>query len=105
KRNGGLTVRLHGKRLDGVWALIPAHLDGKEQNWLIIRKREDASTGESVSPGRYRPMLATLEKTVPPGPGWLFEVKWDGYRSLAYVRGGDVKLLSRNDNDLTTRFA
>ena len=40
KRNGGLTVRLHGERLNGVWALVPAHLDGKEENWLIVRKRE-----------------------------------------------------------------
>ena len=106
KRNGGLTVRLHGKRLDGVWALIPAHLDGKEQNWLIVRKREDsAPPSDKVSLGRrYRPMLATLEKSVPQGDGWVFEVKWDGYRALAYLRGGDVKLLSRRDNDLTGRF-
>jgi bifunctional non-homologous end joining protein LigD len=104
KKNGGLTVRLHGERLDGVWALIPAHLDGKEQNWLIVRKREESAPGDEVSQGRYRPMLATLEKTVPSGDGWLFEVKWDGYRALAYVRAGETKLLSRRDNDLTVRF-
>src|SRR3954471_6664816 len=34
KRNGGFTVRLHGKRLNGTWALVPAKLDGKEENWL-----------------------------------------------------------------------
>jgi bifunctional non-homologous end joining protein LigD len=104
KRDGGLTFRLHGARLDGVWALVPAHLDGKEQNWLIVRKREDS--GLPAKGGRrYRPMLATLEHAVPQGPGWLFEVKWDGYRALAYVRGGNVELRSRNDNDLTQRFA
>src|SRR4249919_4030773 len=31
KADGGLTVRLHGERLDGLWALVPAHLDGKEK--------------------------------------------------------------------------
>ena len=41
KPDGGLTVRLHGKRLDGTWTLIPAHLDGKEQNWLIVRKKDE----------------------------------------------------------------
>ena len=41
KRNGGLTVRLHGERLNGLWALVPARLDGKEENWLIVRKREE----------------------------------------------------------------
>src|SRR5205814_7706217 len=40
----------------------------------------------------------------PTGDGWLFEVKWDGYRALAYVRGGDVTLISRNGIDLTQRF-
>src|SRR5437660_8271804 len=43
KRDGGLTVRLHGRRREGTWTLIPAHLDGKEQNWLLVRKRDDAA--------------------------------------------------------------
>ncbi len=30
KRNGGLTVRLHGQKLEGVWALVPARLSGEE---------------------------------------------------------------------------
>ena len=38
KRDGGLTFRLHGERLDGVWTLVPAHLDGDERNWLLLRK-------------------------------------------------------------------
>ena len=65
KQNGGLTVRLHGERLNGVWALVPAHLDGKEQNWLIVRKREDDAAyapSDKVSLGKYRPMLATLAR-------------------------------------------
>ena len=101
KADGGLTVRLHGKRLDGTWTLIPAHLDGKEQNWLLVRKRDD-----SVSAARndYRPMLATLADKLPTGDEWLFEVKWDGYRALGYVRNGEAKLVSRNGNDLTSRF-
>jgi bifunctional non-homologous end joining protein LigD len=108
KKNGGLTVRLHGERLNGVWALVPAHLDGKEQNWLIVKKREDAeptTPSDKVSLGKYKPMYATLARQVPDGEGWLFEVKWDGYRALAYVRGSDTTLMSRNDNDLTPRFS
>jgi bifunctional non-homologous end joining protein LigD len=112
KRDGGLTVRLHGKRLDGVWSLVPAHLDGDPKNWLILRKDADeTSEGESTLDGesavvvRYRPMLATPVEAVPHGDEWLFEVKWDGYRALAVVRGGDVKLVSRNGNDLTGRFS
>ena len=49
-------------------------------------------------------MLATLADDVPIGPGWLYEVKWDGYRALAVVAGGEVTLTSRRGNDLTERF-
>ena len=31
-------------------------------------------------------------------------MKWDGYRALGYVRRGEARLVSRNDNDLTARF-
>src|SRR6266481_10170864 len=88
KPDGGLTVRLHGKRLDGMWTLIPAHLDGKEQHWLIVRKKDETV---GVLRNDYKPMLATLTDTLPTGPEWLFEVKWDGYRALGYLRAGNAK--------------
>ncbi len=105
KKDGGLTVRLHGRRLDGTWALVPAHLSGDEKNWLILRKREDGTASAVQAPRTYRPMLATLTEKLPKGEGWEFEPKWDGYRAVGYVRGGEAKLLSRNGNDLTERFA
>jgi len=105
KRDGGLTVRLHGKKLDGLWTLVPAHLDGKEQNWLILRKREDGTA--AVSGRKYAPMLATLEdeKHMPRGEGWEFEIKWDGYRIVSRVAGGEADLRTRKDQDYTKRFA
>jgi bifunctional non-homologous end joining protein LigD len=51
-----------------------------------------------------RPMLATRGRTVPSGPAWLHEVKWDGMRVLVSVRDGRVRLLSRNENDVTVTF-
>jgi bifunctional non-homologous end joining protein LigD len=105
KKNGGLTVRLEGKRLNGTWALVPARLSGDEKNWLILRKRDD--DGASVHHREHRtysPMLATLAEDVPRGAGWVFEVKWDGYRAVADVVGSDATLTSRNGNDLTARF-
>jgi bifunctional non-homologous end joining protein LigD len=106
KRNGGLTVRLRGKRLEGVWSLVPAHLSGDEKNWLILRKRDEdgAAPTREETPRRYAPMLATLSEDVPRGAGWTFEVKWDGYRAVASVSGGEATLTSRNGNDLTARF-
>jgi len=104
KRDGGLTVRLHGNRLDGTWALVPANLDGDPKNWLIIRKREDG-TSTPAKRAEYRPMLATLASELPTSEGWLFEVKWDGFRAIGRVSGGEATLTSRNGNDLTGRFA
>jgi len=99
KKDGGLTVHLHGSRLDGVWTLVPARLDGDPKNWLLLRK-----DGASPETAGYGLMLATTVDDLPDGDGWLFEVKWDGFRALAVVRGGDVTLVSRNANDLTGRF-
>ncbi len=102
KRNGQLTVELHGTRLNGRWTLVPARLDGKEQNWLLIKGHDDQA--DEVVQGEYRPMLATQDERIPRSPGWTFEVKFDGYRAIAYLRGGECRLVSRNGNDLTGRF-
>jgi bifunctional non-homologous end joining protein LigD len=107
KRDGQLTVRLAGERLRGVWTLVPARLDGKEENWLLIRRRDAGGAqrnGAERSDAGYRPMLATPSAELPRGGGWSYEVKWDGYRALAHVRGGDCELVSRNGNSLTERF-
>src|SRR5580765_1669403 len=105
KPDGGLTVRLHGARLEGTWTLVPAHMDGNPKNWLLIRKQDEAApAGGGVLRSDYRPMLATLASELPRGDGWTYEVKWDGYRALGYVRAGVARLVSRNDNDLTARF-
>lgn len=101
KPDGGLTVRLHGQKLSGTYALVPAKLSGDPKNWLIVRKKED---GAAVPRRRYEPMLATLVDELPSGDQWVFEVKWDGYRALAYVRDGEAELRSRRGNDLTGRF-
>jgi len=98
KRDGGLTVRLHGERLDGVWTLVAASLDGDPKNWLLLRKDEGTPTVH------YAPMLATSTERLPTGREWLFEPKWDGYRALVTISGGEATLTSRNGNDLTDRF-
>jgi bifunctional non-homologous end joining protein LigD len=106
KRDGGLTVRLHGNRLEGTWALVPAKLDGDPKNWLLIRKRDDGVPASApVRRDEYRPMLATLTAELPSDEGWLFEVKWDGFRAIGRVSGGEATLTSRNGNDLSGRFA
>jgi bifunctional non-homologous end joining protein LigD len=49
-------------------------------------------------------MLATAADTLPTGPEWTYEVKWDGYRTLAIKAGSTVRLLSRNLKNLTSDY-
>ena len=63
KGDGGLTVQLDGERLEGVWTLVPARLDGDPKNWLLFRKDGPAT----ATTGRYWPMLATLVRVASGG--------------------------------------
>src|SRR5258707_5452232 len=56
KKNGQLKVRLAGKRLQGIWSLVPAKLDGKDENWLLIKNRDEAAAAEPP-PTTDSPML------------------------------------------------
>lgn len=59
---------------------------------------------KSRMPGFIKPQLATLTDTMPQGKDWLHEVKFDGYRVLAYVNGGHVTMYTRNGNNWTEKF-
>jgi bifunctional non-homologous end joining protein LigD len=50
------------------------------------------------------PMLATSVEKPFDDPGWLFEIKWDGYRAVSFMQDGKARLVSRNQNDLTGEF-
>jgi len=55
-------------------------------------------------PARVGPQLATLAAEVPRTGEWLHEIKFDGYRILAVIENGAVRLVTRKNNDWTSRF-
>jgi len=59
---------------------------------------------EEPMPSVIHPMLATLVDKPFDDDEWLFEIKWDGYRAVAFIDEGKVRLVSRNQNDLTAEY-
>ncbi len=72
-----------------------------------------ASSAVKAFPGAERrpmptvihPMLAIPTARAFDNPDWLFEIKWDGYRAVAFIEDGRVRLMSRSQNDLTAQFS
>ena len=77
------------------------------------RRASTATSGTGCSSGRTRRPTTHLRfaPSSPSSPsgsrratGWLYEPKWDGYRAIVTVAGGEATLTSRNGTDLTERF-
>jgi bifunctional non-homologous end joining protein LigD len=96
----------------------PAH-SRNNKGRSVAKSRKKKSSANSASsavkafpgaeqrpmPTAIHPMLATSTAKAFDDPGWLFEIKWDGYRAVAFIEDGSVRLVSRNQNDLTAQFA
>lgn len=131
--NGMLKFTLKGRRLKGKWALVRLKASSnKNNNWIFLKEKDEfvkSSDGISeftisVRTGRTMTeiekgtedkiiknpfenvsvQLAKLVKNVPEGEDWLYEMKYDGYRIIAFVEGSNVRLITRNGNDFTKRF-
>jgi bifunctional non-homologous end joining protein LigD len=106
-KGGEVIITLHGKKIDGRYALIQT--DGK--NWLAHRMKDQErprsrSAGDiQPAPGDLAPMLATegsVERLK--SSQWSFEGKWDGYRVLVDANRGKLNLRSRRGRDVTHEY-
>jgi bifunctional non-homologous end joining protein LigD len=55
-------------------------------------------------PLAVQPMLATSIEKPFDSDEWLYEIKWDGYRSVAFIEEGRLRLVSRNQNEMTALY-
>jgi bifunctional non-homologous end joining protein LigD len=92
-------VVLTGRRVSGRYVLFQT----KDRNWMVHRM--DEAVGEPL-PRLIKPMLAVPGTLAVVGSerDWAFETKWDGVRVVAYNEGGRLRLLSRNDRDVTASY-
>jgi bifunctional non-homologous end joining protein LigD len=69
-----------------------------------MRTKENNNAGTANPPKALKPMLTTLVKQPFDDEDYVFEVKWDGYRIIAYCHGETVKLQSRGGEDYTKKY-
>ena len=116
----GKTISAMEKNAEKVWK------DGEEQkikeskkggakepvaNEAVIGEQENVDiksilqkVSKSTIPTAIKPMLATLVDEPFDDDAWQYEVKWDGYRALAFINKGNVDLLSRNNKSFNDKF-
>ena len=142
-KDGKLKFTLQGQLMQGGWTLVRMRTEGKRENWLLIKERDDYATdsadgltkgtarsidsGRTMTeiakdapphavadsspkrsckrPGFVKPQLATLVSDAPAGEDWMHETKFDGYRCLASIGKGGVRLYTRSGKDWTEKFS
>ncbi len=133
-KKGELKFVLKGRRLKGKWTLFRwKAISGEEKdNWLLLKEKDEyvktedgisefdtsirtgrtmeeiqRGEGEKITRNPFEKVEAQLAKLVnkaPEGEEWLYELKYDGFRIIAFVEGNSVRLVTRNGNDYARRF-
>ncbi|PVW16258.1 DNA ligase D [Marixanthomonas spongiae] len=125
---GDLKLTLKGSKLKGQFALVKTNRGSKQNQWLLIKKNDPFATHLIYDAEAYRspdqvkqaaskkrettisrnthikPMLATTGSSIFNDPGYIFELKWDGYRLLSNINKGKVEIYSRNGIVYNTKF-
>ncbi|MEX2395825.1 MAG: DNA ligase D, partial [Balneolales bacterium] len=125
---GMLKFRLNGEKLKGGFELIRIKNDSNT-SWLFRKRKDEFAVHQPYSsedfppqriqarlrqlisdsepktpPPRLQPMLAKVKKKPFDDPDWIFEIKWDGYRTIAEVERDQIELLSRNGLKVSKKY-
>jgi bifunctional non-homologous end joining protein LigD len=131
-RGSFVIVKLKNSEKQNEWLMIKHKDSSADPNWNIdehdgsvltgrllteIKAAEPPKHGPSplhaaelegarkvAMPMRMAPMLATLSEKPFSDPGWLFEIKWDGVRALAWIENGKLTLRARSGSDITSQY-
>lgn len=119
--SGDLKITFYGAYLKGTFALVRTQ---RGNEWLLIKKQDGYASPllydpesllpaelqnndpKKMAPGKFiKPMLAGTALKVFNDPGWIYELKWDGYRALAHIEDHKVVLYSRNGLGFNAKFS
>jgi len=90
---GKLVFEIEGDRLNGSYALVRMETQKGKENWLLMKHDDEGEPAPNETD--YDFMLCRIHDTPPRGAEWIHEIKWDGYRALAFVRHGKCELRTR----------
>ncbi len=94
------------KKMDDTSALsgkTMKELGGSTKVWNSNRSQNAEKKSHKRILPFFQPMMAKLVKE-PPSGDWTYEIKYDGFRALAFLSENGVELISRNEKDLSGKF-
>ena len=95
-------VALQGERVDARYALFPIEAGEHPKDWMILHRMDPPDDlGREPMPEHVVPMLAARESY---RRETTTSIKWDGVRAIVYSRPGELRLESRNLNDITASY-
>jgi len=122
KKNEWLLIKHRDEYADPMWNVeehgesvvsgrpLPKTHKEKQKDKRVVQDSSPLSPAE-LPGARKAPMphevsvtLAKLADKPFSDPNWLFEIKWDGIRTVAFVENGSVRLFSRSQRDVSAEF-
>jgi bifunctional non-homologous end joining protein LigD len=102
---GGEDLKPPSKKSDDTSALSGKSMSELSRSAHVWKSKSKSRRGVTVAiPKFIEPMKAKLVSRPPVGAGWMYEIKFDGYRAIALCGGGEARLLSRAEKDLGAKF-
>lgn len=96
-KKDGFYFRLSSKEVNGEYRIYKI----KQKEWLL--ERVDTPQVDYLH-DLIEPMLSDSASKTPTGDDYLYEVKWDGIRAMISLEDGQLRIRSRNQNDITNQF-
>lgn len=96
-KKDGFYFRLNSKEITGEYRIHKM----KEKEWLLERVDEPQL---NFLHHELSPMLSESDEKPPAGADYVYELKWDGIRALISLEDGEIKIRTRNQNDVTLQF-